>query len=274
MWWVMQPKPIGFGCHIWGAQAPKTTIFFFHLLSHILSKLQLSVLFSATLFWCVCNSFLFSIFFYFSSAFICPRNGNWGQCSFLILLHIHTWELPTVITVLCSSCRVVGASLTCRDFEGKDKKSPTATPLLSQKAQGFELATFQSQNCVYRLLHSFLLWSPCHVYKELLRGKQVWVLWQNHSGQTDLLLCNGKRCQMMLFPGQTQLTPLNSDLDVRPFFRADTVTDGEPSRTQFMSVLAACLEQGEMDQAVTSISTNNQSTHQIISLPTASARQH
>lgn len=149
---------------------------------------------------------VFAILFFsvFSLAFICPGNTNWAPRFLLILLHIHTWDLPTIITVLScaamwSSSRAVGASLTCLDFEGKEKESVTATPLLSQKAQGFELATFQSQNCVYRLLQSYLLWSTCHVNKQLLGG-ECHFYDKNHSGQTDLRLRSSKRCQMMLFP--------------------------------------------------------------------------
>lgn len=58
-------------------------------------------------------------------------------------------------------------------------------------------------------------------------------------------------------------TPLNSALDVCPLFCVDALMYGEPSSTRFMSVLAVCLEQGEMNQAVTSISTSIQ-IHQII----------
>lgn len=138
---------------------PRLQSFLFNVPCFIM--LQLSVLFFATILMCL----PFFSFLYFFSV-ICPRNANQAQCSSLILLHIHTWELPTVITVLscaamCSSSRAVGASLSCLLFEGEEKESASVT-------QGFELATFQLQTCIYRLLLSYLSWSTCHVYKQLL----------------------------------------------------------------------------------------------------------
>lgn len=75
-------------------------------------------------FWCVGHSFLF-LYLYLFSFYLSRERQLGAQCSFLSLLHIHTWELPTVITVLshaamCSSSRAVPASLICF-FEGKEK---------------------------------------------------------------------------------------------------------------------------------------------------------
>lgn len=261
MWWVMQSKPIGFGCYIWGARAPKTTIFSFFFACCPVFYPSCNCLFYSLPPCFGVFAILFSILFYFSVAFICPGNSNWAQCSFLILLHIHTWELPTVITVLCSSSRAVGASLTCLDFEGKEKESVTATPLLSQKAQGFELATFQSQNCVHRLLQSYLLWSTCHVSKQLLGGEGCDFYDKITRGKQIYSSATANDAKWCFSPAKHSWHHLTWVLMCVHFSRADTVTDGEPSRTQFMSVLAVCLEQGGMNQAVTSISSNNQIEH-------------
>lgn len=241
----MQPEPIGFGVHICAAQADKTTIFFFFfcLLSHILSELQLSLLFLPPCFWCVCHSFLLC----FSFAFICPGNANWAQCSFLILLHIHTWELPTVITVLsraamCSSSSAGGASLTCLDCEGKECYCYSFT---SSKGPGIWTGNLPvTQLCLqaYGLLRSCLLWSTSYVYKQLLREKVSFFMTKS-LGVNRFTPLRRWAVPNDVFPSQTQLTPLNRGPDVCPFLSWWT---GEPSRTR--SATPRCVPRAGRDE--------------------------
>lgn len=185
------------------------------------------VLFFATLFL-MCLPFV--TFLYFFLAFICPGITDWGQCSVLVLLHIPTCELPTVITVhfcaaMCSSSTAVGASLTCINIEGKEKEGFTYIPLLCQKAQGFQLATFQSQNCVYRLLQSYLSWNTCHNYKQLLREKKCDVMTKSPGpNRLTPLQQTVNNAKVRAFSSQTWLTGLNADLDVGPLIRAETAS--------------------------------------------------
>lgn len=118
----MQPKPTRFRLCICRAQTAKATIF---------TLLVVPYFFQAVL-------FVSSVFDVFAILFSSCGFHLSRECQPSTMLfshpasHSHTWELPTVITVLscaamCSSRRAVGASLTCLDYEGKEKESVTAT---------------------------------------------------------------------------------------------------------------------------------------------------
>lgn len=182
MWWVMQSKPIGFGCYIWGARAPKTTIFsfFFCLLSRILSKLQLSVLFFATLFWCVCNSFLYLVLFFCS--FYLSREQQLST-----MLFSHPASHSHLGTAHCNYSPVQlqqsswGFTYMSRFWRQRERKCycysftfPKGPGIWTGHLPVTELCP-QAITVLFIMKHL-----PC--FKTTAWGGGVWFLWQNHSG--------------------------------------------------------------------------------------------
>lgn len=253
----MQPEPIGFGRHIWGAQAAKTTIFFFFACCPIF--------YPSCFILCHPVFDVFAILFFSIYCFVygvySSRERRLGtmlffhpashshlgaaHCNYSPVLrsHVQLQQSTRCFTYLSSIWRE--RDCYCYSFtfpKGPWRIQTGNLPVTNQCLKAIKiLFSMKHLPC---LQTTALGEKVSFFYDKFTRGKQIY----SSATANDAKWCS-----------QTQPTPLNSDHDVCPF---------SPVRTPWWmgsrAAPSSCLsspcasEQGEMNRAVTSISAKYQ----------------